>query len=88
MKKLFTFAVAALFIARTAFAQDKTKAAPAKPAAKTEQKAECKDKADCKDMANCKDAASCHEGNKAKSCCKQPSKTATLRTAKKATAKS
>ncbi|WP_291908612.1 hypothetical protein [Chitinophaga sp. CB10] len=66
MKKLFTLAIASLLVAGTAFGQDNAKKS-ANKAAKTEQKADCKD------------AASCHGKGTAKSCCKQPSKTAAMR---------
>ncbi|PSL49383.1 hypothetical protein CLV51_101714 [Chitinophaga niastensis] len=65
MTKVFTGVAAFLFMAGVAFAQEKTQS---KPAADKSTKKTCT-------ATNCKTTA------KGKSCCQQPSKTASLRTA-------
>jgi hypothetical protein len=65
MKKVFTGIAAFLFMAGVAFAQEKSQS---KPATEKATKKTCT-------AANCKTAA------KGKSCCQQPSKTASLRMA-------
>ncbi|CAL1521178.1 hypothetical protein [Chitinophaga sp. MM2321] len=68
MKKVFTGVAALLFMGSVAFAQDNTKSK-----ATTDKTAKSEKKSDA--VANCKTTA------KGKSCCQQPSKTASLRMA-------